>query len=241
MEKMTNEKKLTILIIGIIAAVSITVAIIMIVTNNVNDSAKNTESTPAENSVASVSKEEIEDKLKNIQTNFETLAKEIVSDDNKTLKDGYTEEQQQLFNAILSKISEFDTFTTANKDNSEMGEEEYYKQLSEKVTETQELIKALDNDIHTNKEAFSSTFTTLSTLFEKLRNEAYDETGKTLKEQYKQYQSDFDNLVKDIYSLGNNIDTNDKNQNYFDSLTKKGNKITEQLKELAKKANISLE
>jgi len=227
-KNMKKETKTILIIIGIIIAIAAASAIMTFTTNPQNDDLQN-------------SKENIETGLTEIQSRFEALSKEIVSDDNKTLKDGYTEEQQQLFTTILAKIADFETFMEESKKNKNLKEEEYYKQFSEKVTEVQNLITVLDNDIHTNKEEFINTYTTLGTQFEKLKNALISEDGKSLKEQYKSYQTDFDNLLQSIGSLQPEADSKNQNQQYYDNLTEKGKAISTKITELAKKVNISLE
>ncbi len=228
-KNMKKETKTLFIIIGIVIAIAIASAIITFTTNSKNDTID-----------LEASKESIETELSEIQSRFEALSKEIVSDDNKTLKDGYSEEQQQLFNTILSKISDFETFITESKKNKNLGEEEYYQQFSEKVSEVQNLITVLDNDIHTNKEEFIKIYTLLGKQFEELKNALVSDDGKSLKEQYKYYQTDFDNIIQSIGALQPEADEKDQNQEFFDNLTKKGKDISSQITVLGRKTGIRL-
>jgi len=217
--------KIILLVVGIIAVIVLSIFI-------TNYYIKN----PLEDT-----KVEVEAQLKDIQARFETLSAEIVSDDKKTLKPQYSEEQQKMFTAVLVKVSELDEFIESSKKNENLTESDYYNQLSEKVSQLSEIVIALDNSVHTNTDNFMEVFTKLSKKFDKLKEQVVSEDAKTLKDEYKQFQEDFDKLIKNIMSMSSEVDQKDRNQAYFDSFTEKGNDLIKEIDELAQKMNVSLE
>ncbi len=212
-----------------------------------------------------VSEEEIKTKVEDINDKFTTLSKEMLENDGKTIKSDYSEDQKKLFNAAMAKVSEMDTIMTTGKKELEeqlaekessfydalrdyLGldprisdeENEYYTTLSNKVDEIQKIITVLYNDLHTNKADFKTTFTNLIELFTKFTEVAVSGDKVTLLDQYKDYQSEFDELLKDITEIAKLADTDNANQEYYDKLAEKGKELTEKLKDLANKANIPL-
>lgn len=221
---MKKETKIILMIVGIIVIIGVIAATFIFINKNNSDDAANPEVIRAQ--------------LEDIQTKFSSLSNEIVSDDKKTLKDGYSKEQQAVFDAILAKVGELDKFTESGKN--ELSEEKYYEELSKKTTEIQDLITALDNDIHTNKVDFKTVYTELKGMLENFVKEAVTEDNKTLKDKFKEYQADFDKVLQDIMALASEIDEKNVNQEYLDKMTEKGQAILAKLKELGEKTGIKL-
>ncbi len=221
---MKKETKIILGIIGIIVIIGIIAATFIFINKNNSNDATNPDN--------------IKIQLEDIQNKFTTLSEEILSDDKKTLKEGYTKEQQYAFNAILVKVDELGKFVESGK--KELSEGDYYEQLSQKTTEIQDLITALDNDIHTNKVDFKTVYADLQLMFKNFVNEAVSGDNKTLKDKYKEHQGDFDKILRDIMELASEIDEKNINQEYLDKMTGKGEQILQNLKQLGEKTGIKL-
>ena len=226
-----NSKKM---LLAIIPAILVLIAIGFGITYVMNNSSTQGES--LETLKTNVTKE-----TEDIKTRFEKCSKELFKEDGKTFKDEISKEVQEKFSVVLMKFSELNTFIEESKNNKDLTEETYYTQLSEKITELKKIMTDFDNFLHVNRTNFETTFKEVISLFNKLKEKVVDTDGKNLKAEYKEFQSDFENLLVDITSIAADVENDDKNQEYFDSLESKGKEFIDKIKALAQKMNIVIE
>lgn len=228
------------LIFTIIIAVIATVAVIAVIVAITYRSDNSGQVQNTEESAKLPTPEELKSQLSDINTSFSALSAEMLEADGKTIKSQYTKQQQDTFKTILSMISKIGTYVEGSDDDLTLNEDEY-SEFSKLIEDTRDLTMALDNDIHTNQAAFKMTFENLITLFDKLKTKMVSGDNETLIDEFKEYQSDFDEILKDTMALRQYVEEKNKNQTYYDGLTQKGELIAQKIKTLAKKANVSLE
>ncbi len=232
---MENSNKKQNIILIITGAIIIIVAVIGIIYFYSSEKSPSVDKT--------VKEDEIKAKFQEISDKFTTLSAEMLESDGTTIKTEYTDKQKNLFNVILQKIGDVDKFMEdAKKDDSSISEEDYYNELTNKVTEINELLTALDNDIHVDSTEFTETFTNLNTVFNKLVDKATVEgNNKTLTDEYKAFQNEYDKIYEDILSIYDDAKDDNLNQEYYDKLTAKGKDILNKINDFTAKANITLD
>ncbi|MCI8805330.1 MAG: hypothetical protein HFE59_05445 [Clostridiales bacterium] len=190
-----------------------------------------------------VKEDEIKAQFQEISDKFTSLSSEMLEADGTTIKAEYTDKQKNLFSVILQKIGEVDKFMEdAKKESSSISEDDYYDELANKVAEINKLLTALDNDIHIDSSEFTETFTNLNTMFNKLVDKVTVKgDNKTLIDEYKAFQDEYDKIYKDILSIYNDTKDDSVNQEYYDKLTAKGKDIINKINDFMAKANITLD
>ncbi len=186
---------------------------------------------------------EIKTMLQETSDKFTNLSAEMLAEDGVTLKDDYNEAQKNLFNTIIQEIGEMDEYIEdAKKEDSSVSEEDYYNELAEKITNINKQLTALDIDLHTDSAEFTETFAKLSDLFNKIVEKATTEgDNRTLTDDYKEFQSEYDKIYEEILSLGDDADSDNINQEYYDNLTEKGKELLSKLNDFVADAGISLD
>ncbi len=85
---------------------------------------------------------------------------------------------------------------------------------------------------------FNSVFEELLAKFDKVSAAVVSADGSTLKPEYSEYQSDFDKILEEIDILGDYIDENGTDNEYFTKMTEKGRNILELLNNFSSKAGL---
>ncbi len=235
-------KKLIItLIIGFIVAAAVICSILFIINFDSSENLPEDSSELSYEETTEMTKDSFQSQVSDISEKFSVISAEMLEADGTTIKPQYSESQKNKFTLILTKISEMNSYLEDSEKINSLTKEQYFSELSAIVNEIQDLTADLDNDIHTNKEAFKKTFTDLTAMFNSLTEKIVSEDGKTLKDEYKQYQSDFDDILNETASIASYVEEKNQDQTYYDNLTEKGNSIIQKIKSLSEKANISLE